>query len=253
MRILTYHAIEKPAAETGNDLYCVSLNKFKEQMEAIKLRRTPLKSDAIQTHIKLSDKLSRWREQSLEVKITFDDGDITNYTQVLPVLKEMGLKAHFFILVGKIGQNGYMNWQQIKELRSAGMTIGSHGMSHRILTVLKEKELNYELGESKTILEKELGSEIKELSIPRGFCNKNVIAKAKKVGYQKIYTSNPDDKNGFLIGRIAVKASWNMDYFTRVINHGYPLKDRVEEWLKENLKAIFGANAYDRIRNKLLK
>jgi peptidoglycan/xylan/chitin deacetylase (PgdA/CDA1 family) len=252
-RILTYHAIEKPAAETGNNLYCVSLDKFKEQMDMLKLRRQPAGSDTIQTHIKLSNKLRRWREQSLKIEITFDDGDITNYAHAYPVLKEKELRAYFFILVGKVGENGYMNWQQIKELRDAGMIIGSHGMTHRILTVLKEKELDYELGESKKILEKELGSEIKNLSIPRGFCNKKVIGKAKKLGYQTIFTSNPADDNSFLLGRIAVKANWDMDYFNNIINSGYPMKDRIEEWLKEAFKGILGATTYDRIRGKLLK
>lgn len=252
-RVLAYHAIEKPVAETGNKLYCIPLEKFKEQMDIIKQRKTPVKSDTIQTHIKLSDKLKRWQEQSLEVEITFDDGDITNYRHAYPVLKEKGLRARFFILVGKVGQNGYVNWQQTKELLNAGMVIGSHGMTHRILTTLKEKELDYELGESKRILEKELGIEIKNLSIPRGFCNKRVIEKAKKLDYQKIFTSNPADDNDLLIGRIPVKASWDIDYFINIINNGYPLKDRIEEWLKETSKAILGANTYDRIRNRLLK
>jgi len=97
-----------------------------------------------------------------------------------------------------------MSWQQIKELRNAGMIIGSHGMTHRILTVLNEKELDYELGESKKILENELGSEINNLSIPRGFCNKKVIEKAKKLQYQTIFTSNPEDNNDFLLDEISI-------------------------------------------------
>ena len=31
------------------------------------------------------------------IEITFDDGDITNYLNAYPVLKELGLKAYFFI------------------------------------------------------------------------------------------------------------------------------------------------------------
>ena len=126
-------------------------------------------------------------------------------------------------------------------------------MSHRILNTLSSKELDYELSESKKLLEQQLGGEIKYFSIPRGFCNKRVVEKAKRVGYESVFTSNPSDNDGFLFGRIAIKSNWDIDYFTRVITHGYPLKDRIEEWMKDFFKGIFGANTYDRIRNKLLK
>lgn len=40
-----------------------------------------------------------------QVAITFDDGYATNSTVVLPVLKDMGLRATFFVLPGLIGQS----------------------------------------------------------------------------------------------------------------------------------------------------
>jgi peptidoglycan/xylan/chitin deacetylase (PgdA/CDA1 family) len=250
--IVTYHAIEKPSEETGNELYCVSLEKFKEQIEHI--RETKDEGRGTRDDLRGTPYAVRiTKDEGRCATITFDDGDNTNYTHAYPVLKEKGLKAYFFILVGKVEESGYMNWQQIKELQDAGMTIGSHGMSHRILTVLSEKEMDYELKDSKKILEQQLGNEVKYFSIPRGFCNKKVIVKAKEAGYQAVFTSNPSDNNGFLFGRIAIKANWNTDYFTRVINHGYPLKDRIEEWLKDFFKALLGTNNYERIRSNLLK
>jgi peptidoglycan/xylan/chitin deacetylase (PgdA/CDA1 family) len=250
--ILTYHAIEKAAAEKGNELYCVSLEKFKEQIEYIRRTRDEgrgTKDDLRGTH----NEGRGTKDGGRYATITFDDGDITNYTYAYPVLKESGLKAYFFILVSKVATEGYMNWQQIKELRDAGMTIGSHGMMHRILTLLNEKELDYEIKDSKKILEDNLGQAVEYFSIPRGFYNHKVIAKTKEAGYKIVFTSNPGDNSGFLFGRIAVKANWDLDYFTRVINNGYPLKDRIEEWLKGAFKALLGANSYDRLRSKLLK
>ena len=233
-RFLIYHTIGPYSnKEIGAELYCVSEEKFKEQMRYLAgVTETPGHQVTI---------------------ITFDDGDITNYTHAYPVLKEKGLKAHFFILVGKVGESGYMNWQQIKELWNAGMAIGSHGMTHRILTVLSEKEMDYELRESRRILERQLDSEIKYLSIPRGFCNKKVIKKTKEAGYKTVFTSNPGDDDGFLRGRIAVKANWDLAKFTRVVNNGLSFADLAEEFIKNLLKKLFGAGNYDKLRNHLLK
>ncbi len=232
-RILTYHAIEKPVDEKGNELYCVSLEKFKEQIEH--LRSTP------------------YAVRDTNPIITFDDGDITNYTHAYPILKDKGLKAYFFIIVGKVGESGYMNWQHIKELRDAGMTICSHGMTHCILTVLKEKELDYELMESKKILEDNLGQPVEYFSVPRGFYDHKVIRKTQEAGYKTVFTSNPGDNNGFLVGRITVKSNWDSAKFDRVINNGLSLTDLIEEFIKNLLKKLFGAGNYDKLRNNLIK
>ncbi len=223
--IITYHSIEKPLDEAGNELYCVPMEEFKAQMDIV----------------------------NSKAKLTFDDGDITNYTYAYPVLKEKGMKAYFFILVSKVGEPGYMAWQQIKELRDAGMTIGSHGMMHRILTILSENELDYELKDSKKILEDNLQQPIEYLSLPRGFYDHKVIAKAKEAGYKAAFSSNPEDEDDFLHGRIAVKAYWNLAKFTKIVNNGLPFTETAEESIKNLAKKILGAEKYDKIRSKIIK
>ena len=232
--ILMYHAIgASNNSKVGAGLYSVSQNNFRAQMEYIVHRPSSI------VH--------------RQVLITFDDGDLTNYTTAYPILKELGITAYFFILVSKVGTPGYMNWQQLKELRDNGMIIGSHGMTHRILTTLKDEEIESELKDSKKILEDNLGFTIEYLSIPRGFCNENIIARAKEIGYKAIFTSNPKDNDGFRFGRIAVKRDWDLTYFTKVINGKFPLKYRVEELIKKSSKRILGIRNYDKIRSKILK
>ncbi len=161
-KILMYHSIGlQGIGEIGAGLYSVSVEKFREQMGCVTQVTKPLGPQVI---------------------ITFDDGLSDNYTNAYPILKELGLKAYFFILVGKAGTDGYMDWRQIRQLRDGGMVIGSHGMTHRILTELNDKELDYELKNSKTILENKLGHRIDFLPIPRGFYSKKTIDKAKEVG-----------------------------------------------------------------------
>jgi len=249
-KILMYHSIgNHDNNEVGAELYCVSVEKFREQMEFVaKLGTVPLQSLRVCPRRGLTLQIG-----GDSPYITFDDGLMDNYTEAYPVLEELNLKAYFFILVSKVDTAGYMNWEQIRQLMDAGMIIGSHGMTHRILTELKDKELDYELSESKKILEQKLGAGVEYLSIPRGFTNKNVIEKVKKVGYKAVFTSNPKDSDGYKRGRIPVKSNWSIEYFARVMKNGPSLKDRAGEWVKGLSKKMLGAKNYDRVRSAILK
>jgi peptidoglycan/xylan/chitin deacetylase (PgdA/CDA1 family) len=165
----------------------------------------------------------------------------------------MGFIAYFFILASKVGRPGYMDWQQIKELSDYGMIIGSHGMTHRIMTELSEEELNQEIVDSKKILEENLKQTINYFSIPRGFYDKRIINKAKQAGYQAVFTSNVCERRGFKIGRIPVMGDWDLEYFIQVVNKGYSLKDNSREVIKACLKRILGTRGYDVLRTRMLR
>ena len=279
--VLMYHSVGAPGpCEVGAELYCVNTENFRKQMEYISkvTRSLPTLRSGQAGHQVTSSQNTKDEEREKKddregmmedgqekrnhrpltidhrpIVITFDDGLLDNYTNAYPILKELGLKAYFFILASKIGTEGFMNWEQIKELKSAGMYIGSHGMTHRILTELNDADMEYELRKSKQLLEKNLACSSDYLSIPRGFYNQKVIAKAKEAGYKAIFTSNPKDNDGFTFGRIAVKGNWDTNYFIRVTKKGLSLKDKTKELLKNTSKKILGAKTYDTLRTTLLK
>jgi peptidoglycan/xylan/chitin deacetylase (PgdA/CDA1 family) len=240
-KILMYHSVGTQGnSEVGAGLYCVTVERFREQMEYIK-RNTIL----VTSH--------KSQVTNLNVIVTFDDGLLDNYTNAYPILKELGLKAYFFIVVAKVGKKGYMNWKQIRELRNAGMTIGSHGMTHKVLIGLSNRALSYEIRESKKIMEEKLGDSIDYFSIPYGHYNAGTIEKIKQSGYKAVFTSNPKDNDGFKFGRIAVKGDWNLEYLNKVINNGYTMRDKSVELIKSSAKRILGVKNYDSIRAKILK
>ena len=225
--VLMYHSVgASNSGEKGAELYCLSVEKFRGQIEyLVRVTQSPT------------------RPATLYI-ITFDDGDIKNYTNAYPALKELGLKAYFFIIASKVGTPGYMTWKQIKELADAGMVIGSHGMTHRILTELSDIELDFELSESKKMIEEKIEKKIDNLSIPKGYYNKRVIDKAREVGYGVVFTSD---------NRISVKASWSLEYFKRVIEKGYPFHEVAKESSKKVLKKVLGAKCYTKLRTLILK
>lgn len=252
-KILMYHSIGATHnGEVGARLYSVPLKNFEQQMEYlakvtnIKQGQSPgvapeLANVGVGT-VPFGD--CPW--------ITFDDGDITNYKYAYPILKEIGLKGYFFIIFSKIGTPGYMNWEQIRELRDMGMIIGSHGIKHKILTELSDDELYDEVVKSKRFLEDNLMQGVDYFSVPRGFYNKKIIHLAKESGYKAVFTSNPKDSDGFKLGRIPVKGNWDLEYFKKVINSGFSVKGRAEELIKNSSKKLLGAKNYDRVRNVIL-
>lgn len=226
--ILMYHSVGgRGMPEVGAELYSVTVEKFRDQIRHMIDHRP--------------------------VVVTFDDGLADNYTHAFPVLKEFGVTAYFFILGSKVGTEGYMTWKQIIELKESGMVIGSHGMKHRILTRLGEEELDYELRTSKTILEYNLKASVDYFSVPRGFCNKRIVDKARDVGYRAVFTSDIKDYGDFRFGRIPVRAHWDIKHFIRVLDGEVSVKDKAEDALKYSAKKILGATKYDKLRTRLLK
>ncbi|AFM28093.1 polysaccharide deacetylase family protein [Desulfomonile tiedjei] len=87
------------------------------------------------------------------VTFTFDDGYLNNYINAFPIMEEYGVEGVSLVVTGDIGQNAEaMTWSQLQEMQAAGWEIGSHSMTHPMLTELTDSQLVYELSESKNLL-----------------------------------------------------------------------------------------------------
>jgi peptidoglycan/xylan/chitin deacetylase (PgdA/CDA1 family) len=62
-----------------------------------------------------------------------------------------------------------MNWDHVRALRRAGMSVQSHTRTHRVLQTLLPEQLADELGGSRADLERELGESIRAVAYPVGF------------------------------------------------------------------------------------
>jgi peptidoglycan/xylan/chitin deacetylase (PgdA/CDA1 family) len=66
-----------------------------------------------------------------------------------------------------------LSWSQLSEMCSSRLcSIGSHTVSHPVLTKIPENRLDYEIVGSKNILERNLNIPIEHFSYPHSFCNK---------------------------------------------------------------------------------
>ncbi len=248
--VLMYHGIVSEwtalpkERETGADLYDVSIAHFQEQMEW-------LKSNQFNVCI-LKEELPD--PDSNQVILTFDDGEMNNYERALPVLKKYGFLAYFFIIAKRIGEKGYMGWDELHTLHEAGMVIGSHGFSHEILTNLLDSQIEEELRASKRYLENNLNIHVDSFSVPRGFCDNKIIRMAYDVGYKHVFISDrPRALRSKCLSRMAVKTTWPLKRFEQSISGNIPLTYRIVGTCKSAIKRIFGEGVYDWARKMLLK
>ena len=89
-----------------------------------------------------------------------------------------------------------LTWEQIRELDSSGIEIGSHTVTHPILTRISIEKLRYELRESRARLESVLGHKVELLGYPNGDHNAAVQFEAARAGYTCAVTADYGLNNG---------------------------------------------------------
>lgn len=140
------------------------------------------------------------------VAITFDDGYADNHEHALPLLHARGMSASFFVAVGFLERDEEvlahlsevwstppellrpLSWQQVDELRAAGMSIGSHTWSHRNLAHLPGSVVEADLRLSREALEARLGERVSTVAYPWGKLGRHVngetFAAARRAGFE---------------------------------------------------------------------
>jgi peptidoglycan/xylan/chitin deacetylase (PgdA/CDA1 family) len=181
-----YHELSaddrRPAADRRP--YVLSVGTFRRHLAAITAGELPARTVGEWAGLRgTTSKAGAPAAQLSSVMITFDDGDASNYTHALPMLREARVCATFFVTVGRIGDKGFMGWEEVKALHRAGMEIGSHTLTHRPPARLSDAELRYELTESKKRLEDRLGVPVRSISSPTGFANPRMSDLAQEAGY----------------------------------------------------------------------
>jgi peptidoglycan/xylan/chitin deacetylase (PgdA/CDA1 family) len=250
--------------DSHKDNFCVTWENFKQQMDylhengfaAMSLAKFIAEQEYWKgEEAKGEERRAKSEERDMRKKVvlTFDDGDISNYHFVLPILKEKGFTATFFVTINEIGKEGRMDWTMIYDLTRNNMDVGSHGLSHSFLTAHNNYTVLNELLMSKQILEKYTRKRIDFLSIPQGFYNKRVLAIAKDVGFKAACVSDLgfndfQSEALFLLKRFTMRRNYRIDAFRAIVRGAPQITVLATESLRTHLRNILGWQMYDRLR-----
>ncbi|MFH1666476.1 MAG: polysaccharide deacetylase family protein [Elusimicrobiota bacterium] len=185
--ILMYHKIGDPPMGSKLKKLWVSPRKFRKQLAYLK--KKGYESITFKNLAAMNEFDSR------KVIITFDDGYRNNFLVALPILKEFGYEAVFFVVSGAAGGKNFwhnseleepvdmLTWEEIKKMDEDGMEIGGHALSHKNLSELPDDALEKEIFEDKKNIEEKLGKNIMSFAYPYGKFNEKVKEILRRAGY----------------------------------------------------------------------
>ena len=133
--------------------------------------------------------------------LTFDDGYRSMRRVALPCLRQFGFPATLFVPTDYVGKTNSFdtdsepeermcNWNDLQILERAGVSVQSHGVSHRPFSALGPQSQMAELAKSKAVLERALKKPVSVFAFPYGDTGprpRPVTKRLKQAGYQAAF------------------------------------------------------------------
>ena len=98
------------------------------------------------------------------------------------------MKATLFMITSSIGENRFVNVEQLKEMQANGIDIQSHTVNHKDLRNMSLDQARDELISSKAVLEDRMKHPVRYIAYPGGFANKDVDKISEESGYRMAFT-----------------------------------------------------------------
>lgn len=143
---------------TNKDKYIAFMNVLlREGFETLRF-------DDLNDPVKLKSKRKR-------VLIAFDDGWISNYTEIFCFMKSHNLKYNIFLTIGEIDNNhDYLSWKQINEMYSSGIVgFGVHTYTHPDMSDISKINPSLEFDKANSVFSEKLGFYPTDFCYPFGF------------------------------------------------------------------------------------
>ncbi len=157
------------------------------------------------------------------VVITFDDGYRDNYENALPLLREHGMTATFFIVMEFINRERpeYLTWPMVQEMAATGMSIEAHGVDHTTLRGRSRADVEFQALRSYETLQNEVGIRAHFISYPAGEFDDQTITVFQNAGYWAGFTTiqgatqHSDDL--FRLPRVRIRSTTTPDELAQLL------------------------------------
>lgn len=240
VRILMYHRV----AEIPGDRLAVGPGEFARQMDLLVETGRPVRS--------LAEAFPPAGEEAGAIGpalvLTFDDGYRDFYDNVFPVLRARGLPAAVFVIPefieGRVEPERYrgrgelslpLAWEMLAEMQAAGMTVGSHSLTHRELTGMSRREAEQEIAGSRRAIGRKLGADPEWFAYPRGKTSPVLAELVRRAGYRGAVTVRPGfNRPGcdrYQLRRTEIAASDEREDFLLKLRGGFDLQHRIWQLL----------------------
>ncbi len=205
IKFIYYHDV---VSKDGYSYQKIEVNKFKKQMKyLVNNGYKTLTFDELN-----KDEIYGSKNKEKKVLITFDDGWLSNYDTVFPIMKELNLKFNIFLEVGAIGEKqNYLTWDMINEMADSGLVgFGAHTFNHIDARLINQSNVDVEILESNKIIFNETGLNVKDFCFPYGYYDNKIIDYLDELNiYKRLYTSDgrklSKKNNVDIIGRVGIE------------------------------------------------
>ncbi|MBT3359530.1 MAG: polysaccharide deacetylase family protein [Rhodospirillales bacterium] len=167
------------------------------------------------------------------VGITVDDAYLSVFEHAWPRFRDAGLPFTLFIATDPVDRAsagrkaGYMNWDQVREMKAGGVTIGSQTASHLHMASSSEAKNRGDLGRSNARFAKELGEMPTLFAYPYGEAGLDVARIVGEQGFTAAFGQHSGaigpDHDFFFLPRFALNENYgSLDRF-RLVTGTLPL------------------------------
>ncbi len=168
------------------------------------------------------------RKDNKKVLITIDDGFKSFYNEAWPYLKKNQIPFILFISTEPVGKNGYMNWDEIREIEKSKLGyIGHHSHTHEYLINMSDDQFIEDIETSSRIFKDKLGYVPSIFSYPFGEYSlfmKNYIIKNFDLAFGQHSGVIDLNKDKFELPRFPINEKYgDLDRFKSLINY-FPLE-----------------------------
>jgi len=180
--VLTYHSFDY-----GRGQLSVTPENFEKQMRYLKDKGFNVISlDELNEGIKDKKKFAH-----NTVVITIDDGYENNFIYAYPVLKKYGFPATIFLITNYMGEEGFLNWDEVKEMSKHNIAFGGHTKNHVYLPIVNKEDVLWdEIAGCKKAIEEHIGMPADYFCFPFGGFTQRTQMLVKRAGYKGACITN---------------------------------------------------------------
>jgi peptidoglycan/xylan/chitin deacetylase (PgdA/CDA1 family) len=244
---LMYHRFNEDKYPSTN----IQMDIFKQQIEIIKKFKYNFYDPKNLEQNFHTTKLEK------KILVTIDDAFSSFYENAWPYLKKEKIPFILFVSTEAVGKNGYMTWDQIKELEKEPIAyIGNHSHSHDYLVDLKNNDFISDIDISSSIFKEKLGYNPIFFSYPFGEYSsliKEYVSKNFKFSFGQHSGVIDINKDQYELPRFPINEKYGdlkrFEFLIKLNPLEYKSLHPIEKYLTDNNPPKFLVEFFDEQKN----